>query len=308
MQLLYIFSNIYNMKTRNVVDSLLGLFIFPQIAVAATCIPGQYAFQSDESTRCETCDIGKYCPDGETAKDCASTGFPKSAAGAKSAEECYKECEAKDGDTTVGTGIQYNKTDAKCEISSSSCIKNYTYVQNAPSDKSNTFKGYCVKTSEDCSKLLNQNCVVYAADCSNLADGQWQGTVINEAKIKTDGTYDLTQCQCQVTGRSENGSNFIDYYSYSTTDNCNHFVQEPGHKYTITSCDAGYCIFVPTDVCRSTPAGYYHTNDGGTDCVPCPAGQTSKSGSTSQSDCHYTSETQFCDKNGCISLQMIDVK
>ena len=284
------------MKIKNVVFSILCLLVIPNIAVAQ-CEDGEQPLGEG----CEQCEENFYCAGGE--KQSCPDGFPKSAKGAKSEKECYKECQVTDGGTAVGSGTQYNESDAKCKITS--CSENYTKVTNAPTDKATEFDGYCLETEKDCSKLLNAKCTVYKNGCQETDSSVSQGDVTGKAKITdaTNGTYNLTTaCKCKVAGRHTNGTHYIDYYSYSSS--C--FIS---NKYTseVTKCDAGYCKQSSSSIlaCQQTPAGYYHADDGGKDCKPCPAGQTSNAGSSSQSDCHYTSETQFCDDNGCISFPMM---
>ena len=285
------------MILKNVVYPLLCLFIFPKIAVATTCDPGQYAFQSEESTRCETCGPNNYC-DGEKATKCPE-GFPNSAQGAKSAEECYKECQVTDGGTAVGSGKQYNKTGAKCEISPESCTDGYTYVKNAPTDKANEFDGYCLKTTEECKTLLKSQSCTVTAQGSNGTTGSVNGNATIDANT---GTYNYTTCACVLTNRhdSNTGSHYTDSYKYNTDGTVGNT-----HTSTLTACDAGYCPQNNNRSCTKASLGYYHDNSNDLNCQPCPAGQTTLStGSTSKSNCQYTSETQFCDDNGCISFPM----
>ena len=278
------------MKIKNVVFSILCLLVIPNIAVAQ-CKDGEYeTFES-----CASCEPGSYCEGGEK-KSCPE-GFTNSAQGAKSAEECYKECTAKNGD--VGSGKQYYANEgktAKCEISPESCTDGYTYVKSANIEG---FDGYCLKTTEECKTLLKSQSCTVTAQGSNDTTGSVNGNATIDANT---GTYNYTTCACVVTNRhdSSTGSHYTDSYKYTSDGTVG-----STRTSTLTACDAGYCPQSNNRSCEKASLGYYHDNSNDLNCQPCPAGQTTLStGSTSKSNCQYTSETQFCDDNGCISFPM----
>lgn len=237
----------------------------------------------------------------------------------------YVSC---DGTTTGTDSATGNVTDTDSDgngyhMEGAQCYKNER--------KCRLFSSNCLVSSES-----HQ----VETDDSQQGNVQWGAYIDpNNNETKHKWKYDDTSnCKCKIAGdlteKSCNGTKYNPIRSMSNTETVNASISylnpnSPDDStvwahYTCTGCLAGYYANGDTNNsfnCVPAPQGYYSTGCGtvwinvdnptgsGTrDCTlysgilkPCYAGMTSNSGADSVQDCHYTSQTQFCDAWGCAS-------
>ncbi|MBQ7185361.1 MAG: hypothetical protein IJR92_00955, partial [Alphaproteobacteria bacterium] len=118
------------------------------------------------------------------------------------------------------------------------------------------------------------------------------------------------------TATTEIAYDYIDYYYCTSCINDENMARVPvvvSEQNCIISGRA-YCSSNNAKSCRCKPVprGYYKSPsscswDNDTDTLPsctepCGPGQTTDGGATSAADCHYTTQTRFCDAHGCFYL------
>ena len=320
LQFFYLFTNMASMRMLKI-SVICGSIVFAigESAFAA-CTPGgeQHEcssgncagkFYSGILTGWQKCGKGYYCPGTGIAKCCPDT-HSNSEPGAEEAEDCYKEvsCIHWNRNSNKQCKSYYDSTIIDCgeEMTSAStvhfegdtCYTGYLYCNQFENDCSGNVSGY---TQWDKSK------------------NQWHTVPSNEYRCRCESDYESATCIGKQTYLTHHTQIYIDI---TTTIN---FIPS---SYLCTKCKLGYYVNATTDIntdddcesdkvckCTIVPQGYYIngqcsipdsiTNLSDDICPPsaCPAGQTTNAtASTSQTDCHFTVQTQFCDAGGCFTL------
>ena len=297
------------------------------------CIPGQYI--DPELNECVDCPEGYYCTGNGIAYCCnlnTSENFPKSNAGAKSINECYKDtanggCVESDGETNIQCGLFYQSSTPKCWDNNGEYSTNYhTEPRSGENCYANTLA--CNTFNSNCDSAAQvQGNATYSSHGSSMS-GVF-GWHITDCTCPSAGFQDTTEHFCSGTGYNAQPSanivtratDNINYDTFSTYYCTRCILDDNNTKYyaDINFSDGTQCSpdLSHGRVCKCETApdkGYWlqGTCNSGTNwtdasdiCqrVPCAAGQTTDTILPNDAtECHYTNQTKFCDAKGCFSL------
>lgn len=310
---------------------LVVLLIIPGMAraVNSDCrqITGQNAQTTCENTAgchweysCFPCNEDHYCPGNNNAQIlCSSigTGFNRSDEGSENEQECYKSIDCQDATGTPQPCRHYNTTDNPYR-----CGSNLQTSAHIESD-------LCYYNHRDCG-------LFDATGCTNgqqYGDAVWENNKWNLVAIHQTGTY--LGCRCKdgnFTNDTCGGKHTVKVKTQTAASVQSQITYTDGDiiSYYCTSCNDGYyietiynynnapenCANANNNVvcgCSIIPQGWYGTpncswgantpTSGTCPKNPCPAGQTTQTtGATSVNACQYTTQTQFCDNQGCFTL------
>lgn len=313
-----------------ILSILLSLPIYAYGSITVNCpetnnrdicmqVPGCYFRSTGYDTECARCGEGSYCPGDGNVKECdteTNGSFEYSPNGSTSQNDCYKKidntnnyCEKQDGSHIQTCGLFYPNSTPKCWDTNTGEYDTAYHIES---------NNKCYSNIRNC-KLFNNS------DCDGVVSGSLKWTK-NENEWYTTGQYN---CECEKTGIQYNSC--IADVTYSLTgiapDNDTEqatitFGDAPS-SYKCTKCPAGKYL-VQSDFtsnsqcagntvacsCTDVEQGFYSTEctiRGTSSCqqTPCPKpGQTTNGAGAgkSEQDCHYSSETKFCDATGCFRI------
>ena len=271
---------------------------------------------------CQACGPGEYCPGNGVIKTCtteAGSDFEFSPDGSTAITDCYKKidennnyCEKENGENIGTCGLFYPNGTPKCwNANTGEYDENYHTEGNGTNIK-------CYSNIRNC-KLFNKS------GCDGPVSGRLKWSV--DAYWTAIGT--TYNCACEKKAVSYNSC--IADVTYSLTDitpdtSANATITYAPSSYECKKCPAGKYLALSDFTsnsqctggnvacsCTDTDKGYYSTgcNINGVQSIsscqqtPCPKpGQTTNDvgAGTSVGDCHYSSETKFCDAAGCFTI------
>lgn len=283
---------------------------------------------------CAECSPGTYSVAGGACTSCPST-HSNSQKGSTSINSCYKTCaeeEITNGKKIPKSSSAYYNNNCEfnitCNSSNDQCNgfhedKGNCISNKQPCTKTLTFKGthngfkFWNDTNKNYSECYITECtgdrhmedthticdLTYANDCAanrgSCQDklGNCNGTISGSYSWVNQYKYD--DCICSTKSTDAKGSYRTDCHRIDKTGDKTQW----GNCTTAAeTCVSGYCANDPS-TCSETKKGYYHSDETNTRCEPCPMGSTtSGTRKTRKEDCHTTTSTQFCDKNGCFNL------
>ncbi len=266
---------------------------------------------------CQACGPGEYCPGNGVIKTCtteAGSDFEFSPDGSTDITDCYKKidennnyCEKENGEHIATCGLFYSNGTPKCwDAITGEYDENYHIESN----------NKCYSNIRNCERFNKSGC-----------DGAVSGRLkwsVDEYWTSAGTAYN---CECKQT-EILYGSCIADVtYSLTDIDPDNDTEQATityaPSSYECKKCPAGKYL-VQSDFtsnsqcagdtvacsCTNVDQGYYSTEctiKGTSSCqqTPCPKpGQTTNGvgAGKSEQDCHYSSETKFCDATGCFDI------
>ena len=268
---------------------------------------------------CIQCADGEYCPGNGLIKTCtteAGSDFEFSPDGSTDITDCYKKidennnyCEKENGEHIATCGLFYPNNTPKC------------------------WDAYTGEYDENYHIESNNKCYSNIRNCERFNKSGCDGAVSGRLKWSVDEYWTSAgtayNCECKQTEILHNSC--IADATYSLTDiapdnDTEHatitFGTTPSY-YECKKCPAGTYL-TPSDFtpnpqctgggvacsCTNVEQGFYSTEctiKGTSSCqqTPCPKpGQTTNGAGAGESeqDCHYSSETKFCDAAGCFTI------
>ncbi|XP_062571486.1 proprotein convertase subtilisin/kexin type 5-like, partial [Saccostrea cucullata] len=258
------------------------------------CSPGSYINGSD----CLPCDFATYQPNRHqiSCKPCGPD-LNTSSTGATSAEDCQIFCPAgKEGQTVC---IPCKEGYAKSSPGISTCTKctgNYT-ANDQRTDCDSLFcdvgfyfhQNSCIPCIRGFYKAVRGN-----DECTKCPDGFLTTSVASVSPNDCNDPYCVPGKYLNSTGQCDDC--MIGYYKTTTgNDNCTACSSNyttPSRGSTIASncsiivCEAGEKRISSNNTCMKCPVGYYQPARGQSDCLQCPAMQTTEQeGTIIQTDC-----------------------
>lgn len=269
-------------------------------------------YPETNSNKCKQCSEDYYCLATETQpRECPSP-FTKSDLGATSPEECYQTINCQD----------HTDTPQECR---------YYNTENTPYRCGHDFQTPAHIESETCYydiRLCNKFGTPVGCDGGDIINAaywnnnQWniegckcaQGNTLYQSCIASIEKKSTTTTQ--PSAQSSITYNNVSYY-FCTGCPAGSYVNPDTDFQTNSKCFASDSSVLVVCQCTNVERGYYGagvnnieypiSNTSAYSQSPyrnaCPAGKTTNGPSaTSENDCEYSSETQFCDSKGCFQF------
>ena len=263
--------------------------------------------------QCKKCDANSYCENGvSTLCSSATNGnFLNSETGAASVMFCYKTVTCDDNDSNV-SGCKYYKGYLENNSNKVDCITEADAHMEGDA---------CYMNNRNCSKMTSTACPSTGATGDATYNSDTQKWTVSDCTC-TQNNAQLNDKHCIATKRyTASGTvssvatpisyTLSNYYCTGCVDG---YYVHPENGFMInTNCNAD--LVSGNNVvcqCDEVPTGYYKKCNSWNYpisnqflCQPaaCPAGKTTNGpGATVLTDCHFTSNTKFCDAGGCFTL------
>lgn len=279
---------------------------------------------------CLQCDTPDYCQPGEElAQECPEQ-YHNSARGAESINECYepKTCK-KDNDDSDDTCRHYYDNRYICgtnqnlaaHIETTECFWNTRFCSKFNGTDCQRFNDdtgnvAMARWNLNISKWDVSRCICEEGTFTDTNNKHCSGkhfTVKPDTNIVDFATSNVTYTQYD-TGIPEGSPNSSSYHcqscqnGYYVSD-----IHQSSNPADFTYCEKPGSASVVVCNCEEIPKGWYGTENcswnadtlTSNPCPKngCPAGQTTQTtGATSVNACQYTTQTQFCDNQGCFTL------
>lgn len=280
-------------------------------ATLCNSTPGCVYNPEATQNKCKQCEEKFYCPNDQTEHQPCPSPFTDSDVGATSADECYmsEDCDFNGSTWSGGCRRYYNNT---------------------------------IVCTNATAHLENNTCYINARNCQKFNyNGCNSGTISKNDILWTNNKWQVADCTCTEQFSDNTSLHCSGKRNKSPTDTSLSDVNQPISytsaditQYECFSCSSGYYapkVYNISDSdkpakckafsgqyavcnCEATPQGTFSENctwdvvsSGINPCPknPCPKpGQTTNGvgAGTSVGDCHYSSETKFCDAAGCFTI------
>ena len=296
-----------------------------------------YDAEFNGENKCRQCPQSKYCPATETEAQSCPDDFSTSELGATSAEECFKPdpitCEKPDG--TPDTSCRHYNTNTnpyRCFING---IWGNAHMEEDDNCYYNIRFCWAFQNITGCDgddRIFNDS--NSTTPLARWTSSKWD---VSGCKCQEGGFTDNNN-RYYCTGKHFNVKPRPNTGQYTLLDNVNtaivYDIYTNDSSYHCQSCQNGYYVSNiyqssnPADSpyckkpgsasivvcnCEEIPKGWYGTENcswnadtlTSNPCPKnwCPAGKTTDGpGATSDQQCKYTHDTQFCDAKGCFSF------